>query len=472
MSQYDFGTINPATTSGTALATLLGSFRTALESQHSGSSRPAYAIAGMIWLDTTSTTPAILKFYDGTDDITIGTLNYTTNVFAVTAGAPTFTLVDAGATVGPSVDNFRDSSSPLAADVIGSYDFNGRDSAGNKQLYVRMQAVIDDPTSTSEDARFQYLVAKAGTVSLAFETGSNYATITGSSNVAVLNTGADTNSLTLQGGNTGSTGGQWVLYGNTHSTSAHDVQLMSNNVERYSWDFSALKHIFTGDAYISGTTRFVQNSTDVPGNGNNTVGASIRNDGRGHFSASTLALNVNVTSDGQLVQFYSGGTAQGGISVAGATVTYGAFNGSHEAQLAVESDRKRLLCGTILESVDVQSQWGDKPDWVLPKIKISDTPGSKRVYGVFFDWYGADPKDDTANSSSLGAYVIRIAKGVKVEGGDLIESNGDGCGRVMTDHTLSAIEVQQRLIAKITSNVIAGTYPDGSYLVPCTLHCG
>ena len=34
----------------------------------------------------------------------------------------------------------------------GSVDFNGRDSAGNKQLYARLGAQITDPTSTSEDA--------------------------------------------------------------------------------------------------------------------------------------------------------------------------------------------------------------------------------------------------------------------------------------------------------------------------------
>lgn len=79
MSQYDFGTINPATTSGTALATLIGAVRDAVNSAHSGSSRPAYAVAGTIWLDTTST-PYYLKMYDGTDDITICSINATGNV--------------------------------------------------------------------------------------------------------------------------------------------------------------------------------------------------------------------------------------------------------------------------------------------------------------------------------------------------------------------------------------------------------
>jgi hypothetical protein len=55
---------------------------------HSGTSRPSYALAGTLWLDTTAT-PWVLKLYDGTDDITIGTVNVTTNLFAAANAAST-----------------------------------------------------------------------------------------------------------------------------------------------------------------------------------------------------------------------------------------------------------------------------------------------------------------------------------------------------------------------------------------------
>lgn len=83
MSQNDFGTINPTTKSGTALASDLNSWRTALHSLHSGSSRPSYAVAGQIWLDT-GATPWVIKIFDGSDDIDIGTVNATSNAFTVT----------------------------------------------------------------------------------------------------------------------------------------------------------------------------------------------------------------------------------------------------------------------------------------------------------------------------------------------------------------------------------------------------
>jgi hypothetical protein len=59
---------------------------------------------------------------------------------------------DAGATVGPTIDLYRDSASPAVSDFIGSVDFNGRDSGASKQLYAQVAAQITDPTAASEDA--------------------------------------------------------------------------------------------------------------------------------------------------------------------------------------------------------------------------------------------------------------------------------------------------------------------------------
>ena len=69
--------------------------------------------------------------------------------------------------------------------------------------------------------------------------------------------------------------------------------------------------------------------------------------------------------------------------------------------------------------------------------------------------------------SAIGASWIRIASGISVEPGDLIESNGDGCGRVQNDNV-----IRSSTVGKVTSNSIVETYPDGSYLVPCVLYCG
>ena len=58
----------------------LNSALQAINTSHSGTSRPSGAVAGTIWLDTTGTPTAnTLKFFDGTDDISLATINYTAN---------------------------------------------------------------------------------------------------------------------------------------------------------------------------------------------------------------------------------------------------------------------------------------------------------------------------------------------------------------------------------------------------------
>jgi hypothetical protein len=58
----------------------LNSALQAINTSQSGTSRPSGAVAGTIWLDTTGTPTAnTLKFFDGTDDISLATINYTAN---------------------------------------------------------------------------------------------------------------------------------------------------------------------------------------------------------------------------------------------------------------------------------------------------------------------------------------------------------------------------------------------------------
>jgi len=57
----------------------LNSTLEAINTSNSGTSRPTSAVAGTVWLDTTSATTPTLKFYDGTDDISLATLDYTAN---------------------------------------------------------------------------------------------------------------------------------------------------------------------------------------------------------------------------------------------------------------------------------------------------------------------------------------------------------------------------------------------------------
>jgi hypothetical protein len=70
MAQDPIAPVDPNTVGGVELAAELEDWEQTLLSQHSGSSRPTYAIAGTLWLDTT-TTPWLWKLYDGTSDIVV-----------------------------------------------------------------------------------------------------------------------------------------------------------------------------------------------------------------------------------------------------------------------------------------------------------------------------------------------------------------------------------------------------------------
>lgn len=97
-AQYDFGTINTTTTSGDDLAVDLQNWRDALNSTYSGTSAPSYKTAGTIWLDTTSSSLWLLKQYDGSTSVTLGSIDTTGHKFT-----PYFNGAAAGSCTGEAI---------------------------------------------------------------------------------------------------------------------------------------------------------------------------------------------------------------------------------------------------------------------------------------------------------------------------------------------------------------------------------
>lgn len=91
MSQYNFGNLESPVSGTTLINTHLEPWRDALHSSHGGTSRPSYAVAGMIWINNNAT-PWVLNCFDGTDDISLGTINATTNAFTPSIANGTITL--------------------------------------------------------------------------------------------------------------------------------------------------------------------------------------------------------------------------------------------------------------------------------------------------------------------------------------------------------------------------------------------
>jgi hypothetical protein len=94
----------------------------------------------------------------------------------------TLNSTDAGANAAPLLDLYRDSASPAASDTLGEIEFNGEDSAGNKQQYALIHGSILSPTSGAESGQLHFETATGG--------ASTEKMIIGTSNLVINEIGA------------------------------------------------------------------------------------------------------------------------------------------------------------------------------------------------------------------------------------------------------------------------------------------
>lgn len=170
--------------------------KNALVSQHKGSTAPSYAVAGTIWLDDTAT-PWVLKIFDGTDWIAIGTVNATTNKYefnesiTIDGSADEVQLTVQGHSTQTSnifvverstgddlltIDNDSNIVIDTPGTIVRTFDLKserdtatltnlrvfGNDSAGNETFYAGIEFVIADNTDASEDGRINLNTNVAG----------------------------------------------------------------------------------------------------------------------------------------------------------------------------------------------------------------------------------------------------------------------------------------------------------------------
>jgi hypothetical protein len=213
----------------------------------------------------------------------------------------------------------------------------------------------------------------------------------------------------------------------------------------------------------------------------NPTSSSTGNGGFYYEAAAFLTVAANnqacvyvnrIAGDGTLIAFRESGTTEGSISVSGTTVSYNGGHLSRWSQLYNETTKVNVYRGTVLESVDAMCVW-EKDGQSLPneqatKTIVSTTLASKAVAGVF-DRYDEDDETNPYDFfvAQSGDFVIRIAQGVTVQNGDLLESAGDGTAKPQSDDIC-----RSSTVAKVTSNYVSATYEDGSYCVPCILMIG
>ena len=118
MAQHD---MNIANQSFPDFRTDLNNSLSAINSMHSGTSRPSGAVAGTLWLDTTNSGSNSLeiKFFDGSDDISFATVNTSANTINFIDSAVASDLVnDTSPQLGGNLDvNGNDIVSTSNADI-------------------------------------------------------------------------------------------------------------------------------------------------------------------------------------------------------------------------------------------------------------------------------------------------------------------------------------------------------------------
>lgn len=242
-------------------------------------------------------------------------------------------------------------------------------------------------------------------------------------------------------------------------------------------------------------------------------------------TAGTPVLGVDRTNnDGDLVHFLRNGVSKAAVTVAGETVSYGAFTGHHPSQWATgEAPAEEPLVGTLVETVDEAVEYLDlyRQQWVedergrhraadywlaepcsgpeedgargsfahtytdpvtgqeatiqlgwrvarrveaqLPRVRVCLEPLSRRVFGVLA---GRGDRGDLI-IHALGTSQALVTG--PAAGGDLLVAAGDGTVRALQEGE----ELPSgRLAACIVGRVTIGDAETQPRLVSCVLSCG
>jgi hypothetical protein len=147
MAQHDY---NIANQGFPAFRSDLNNALSAIQTNNSGTSRPTGAVAGQIWLDTTNSTSPTLKFFDGSDDISLATINYTANTVDWLDSSVTITGLSTTAT--GTVLTLSDTASTSSVNLIidNQKEVRFRETTANGTNYVALKA----PASLASDVTF------------------------------------------------------------------------------------------------------------------------------------------------------------------------------------------------------------------------------------------------------------------------------------------------------------------------------
>ena len=287
MAQHD---MNIANQSFPSFRSDLNNALSAINSMHSGTSRPSGAVAGTLWLDTTNSGSNSLeiKFFDGSDDISFATVNTSSN---------TINFIDSAV----ASDLVNDTSPQLG----GSLDVNGQD------IVSTSNADIDIIPNGTGDVNLG-----ADTVQIGDNNANATLTTQGTGDL-ILNTNNGTNSgnITLEDG---ANGHIQVTTNGTGYIKVNDLayipqQALTSSSNAVAWDVQAKPnayHLTTENPTFSAPTNSVEGSficLEINYDGSHTIAFNTVFE----FSASTAPTFTSTDGKTDILVFrYNGSVWQ------------------------------------------------------------------------------------------------------------------------------------------------------------------
>jgi len=166
------------------------------------------------------------------------------------------------------------------------------------------------------------------------------------------------------------------------------------------------------------------------------------------------------------------------------------FTGIHASILDTSEITEGAVPGMILESTGAiwHTASGENVSTALPKVQLSSTEKSKKVYGVigaltseFYGYIQASPLSEKETSIEVNAigegkvWVTNI-KG-NLENGDYVTSSSiKGFGQLQDDdilHSYTVAKITERINwNEVTEEIVFNGVSYKKYLSACTYHCG
>jgi hypothetical protein len=168
MSQNIFSSINPSTTSGSQLATLLNNFKDAVVSGMSGTSRPSELTAGGFWVDTSLVGYLLLKIYDGVSDITMVTVNLSSGTASLGGSDSIFEIQKSSDDdISPILSLFKKriagTGQVTNGDGLGKIEFDGFNDASTQINVANLEVEMIEPlTNSAKGSALRYSSAASG----------------------------------------------------------------------------------------------------------------------------------------------------------------------------------------------------------------------------------------------------------------------------------------------------------------------